>query len=204
MAHVSKKQQVENLLNDIKAYTTKDNVDWVIPLLEWNKEKIQLIVSAEQKKKAVMEAKRQGKTPPSPMPIKRGEIWQAKLGHNVGSEQNKSRPVLIVQNDINNKRSTNVIVAPLSKVENRNNTSTQMTQEELEKIKLKIRPTEVFLEKDCVAKNEKPLDLPSILLCQNVRDLSKERLEHRITFIDDTELWEKINKALLFTLGIGI
>ena len=44
----------------------------------------------------------------------RGEIYYADLGMGVGSEQEGCRPVVIVQNDLGNKHSPTVIVAPLS------------------------------------------------------------------------------------------
>ena len=46
--------------------------------------------------------------------IKRGDIYYADLGDVFGSEQAGVRPVLIVQNDIGNKYSPTVIVAPLT------------------------------------------------------------------------------------------
>lgn len=43
----------------------------------------------------------------------RGEMYYADLGHGVGSEQEGHRPVVIVQNDIENKHSPTVIVAAI-------------------------------------------------------------------------------------------
>lgn len=47
--------------------------------------------------------------------FKRGQVYIADLGDNtVGSEQYGERPVLIIQNNIGNKHSPNIIVLPLT------------------------------------------------------------------------------------------
>ena len=46
--------------------------------------------------------------------IRKGDVFYADLGENVGSEQNGIRPVLIIQNDIGNRFSPTVIVSPLT------------------------------------------------------------------------------------------
>ncbi|MCY6959219.1 type II toxin-antitoxin system PemK/MazF family toxin [Clostridium brassicae] len=45
---------------------------------------------------------------------RRGEIWTCELGQNVGSEENKVRPVIIIQNNTGNKKAPTTIVAPIS------------------------------------------------------------------------------------------
>ena len=45
---------------------------------------------------------------------KRGEIWWVDLQPTVGSETDKKRPCLILQNDIGNQNGATTIVAPLS------------------------------------------------------------------------------------------
>ena len=44
--------------------------------------------------------------------IKRGDIYYAELNPVIGSEQGGTRPVLIISNDIGNKHSPTVIIAP--------------------------------------------------------------------------------------------
>lgn len=46
--------------------------------------------------------------------IKRGDIYYAELNPVIGSEQGGKRPVLIISNDIGNKHSPTVIVAPIT------------------------------------------------------------------------------------------
>lgn len=198
----TKKEQFEDLLDEIKNKTNRNNVDLVIPLMTWVSKKIDLIVAADNFKKSVRLAKQQGKPKPRPLLVSRGEIWQCELGQNVGSEQNESRPVLIIQNDVNNKLSPNTIIAPLTSLENRSNNNQPLTQKEIEEIRSNLRATEVLLLPTDVKKGEKKtIAKPSILMCQNIREINKERLEFRITQIDET-LWEKIDKAIKSSLGL--
>ena len=46
--------------------------------------------------------------------IKRGDIYYAELNPVIGSEQGGTRPVLIISNDIGNKHSPTVIIAPIT------------------------------------------------------------------------------------------
>lgn len=46
--------------------------------------------------------------------IKRGDIYYAELNPVIGSEQGGTRPVLIISNDVGNKHSPTVIVAPIT------------------------------------------------------------------------------------------
>ncbi len=45
---------------------------------------------------------------------RRGEIWTCQLGKNIGSEENKVRPVIIIQNNTGNEKSATTIVVPIS------------------------------------------------------------------------------------------
>ena len=48
--------------------------------------------------------------------IKRGSVFIADLNPTVGSEQYGRRPVVILSNDLNNKYSPTILVAPLTKI----------------------------------------------------------------------------------------
>lgn len=53
------------------------------------------------------------------MNIKKGDIWLANLDPTIGSEIKKTRPVLVVSNNINNKVNNVITVLPItSNVEN--------------------------------------------------------------------------------------
>ena len=48
--------------------------------------------------------------------ITKGDMFYADLGTNVGSEQNGTRPVVIIQNDVGNKYAQTAIIVPLTKI----------------------------------------------------------------------------------------
>ena len=111
--------------------------------------------------------------------VKRGEIYYADLSPAVGSEQGGVRPVLIVQNDIGNKYSPTVIVAAIT---------TQINKAKLP-THIEVQAPEYGLVKD------------SVILLEQIRTLDKRRLQQRLGQIDD-QLMEKINQALLISLGL--
>ena len=49
--------------------------------------------------------------------IKKGDLYYAKLDPIVGSEQNGTRPVVVIQNNYANKYSPVVIIAPITSKE---------------------------------------------------------------------------------------
>lgn len=99
--------------------------------------------------------------------INKGDIYYASLDPIVGSEQNGTRPVVIIQNDIGNKYSPTVLVAPLtSKVKSKHNL-----------------PTHVLVKSEHIKHN-------SIVLLEQIRVLDKSRL---ISYVD-TLTKEKIKK----------
>jgi len=48
------------------------------------------------------------------MTIRRGEIYLVQLDPTIGGEINKTRPALIIQNDVGNQYSPLTIVAPIT------------------------------------------------------------------------------------------
>lgn len=46
--------------------------------------------------------------------VKRGQVYRCNFGCGIGSEMQKDRPAIIIQNDIGNNRSGNTIVAPIT------------------------------------------------------------------------------------------
>ena len=99
--------------------------------------------------------------------INKGDIYYASLDPIVGSEQNGTRPVVIIQNDIGNKYSPTVLVAPLtSKVKSKHHL-----------------PTHVLVKSERIKYN-------SIVLLEQIRVLDKSRL---ISYVD-TLTKEEIKK----------
>lgn len=99
--------------------------------------------------------------------INKGDIYYASLDPIVGSEQNGTRPVVIIQNDIGNKYSPTVLVAPL--------TSRVKSKPHL--------PTHVLVKSEHIKHN-------SIVLLEQIRVLDKSRL---ISYVD-TLIKEEIKK----------
>ncbi len=111
--------------------------------------------------------------------IKRGEIWLVNLDPTVGYEIKKSRPSIIIQNDVGNEYSPITIIAPV-------------TSKNLEN----IYPIEVLL----LRKNS-GLEKNSKILLNQIRAIDKKRLIKRIGKIDNETL-SKLDEALKISLGL--
>lgn len=109
----------------------------------------------------------------------RGDMYYADLGQGVGSEQEGYRPVLIIQNNVGNRHSPTVIVAAISSKVN---------------AKAKL-PTHYFLKAgNC-------LNLPSIILLEQLRTIDKKRLEEYIGRLEEKHI-RRINHALAISVGL--
>ena len=64
--------------------------------------------------------------------VKRGDIWRVSLDPTLGHEIKKSRPAVIIQNDVGNEYSPITIIAPI-------------TSQGIER----IYPIDVFLRRGC-------------------------------------------------------
>ena len=84
----------------------------------------------------------------------RGDMYYADLGRGVGSEQEGYRPVVIIQNNLGNKHSPTVIIAAISSRVG---------------VKPKL-PTHYYINA------EDGLELPSIILLEQIRTVDKRRL----------------------------
>jgi len=110
---------------------------------------------------------------------KRGEIYLVSLDPTVGSEISKTRPALVISNDINNQFAETVTVIPITSG--------------LEK----VYPFETLL-----SSGEGGLTKKSKAKCNQVRTISKIRLVRFIGQLDISRLNE-IEKALLIHLGMN-
>lgn len=99
--------------------------------------------------------------------ILQGDIYICNLKSNIGSEQDGNRPCLVIQINILNRTSNNVIVVPITS-----------------KVKKKL-PTHIELYK-------KDYDFlyydTNTVLCENIRSISKERLGKYIGNISKEDL----------------
>ena len=113
--------------------------------------------------------------------IKKGDIYYATLNPIVGSEQSGTRPVVVVQNNLANKYSPVVLIAPITSKVN-------------SKPRLK---THVYL-----SKNEK-ITHDSIILLEQIRVLDKTRLGSFLCSLDNCKIQE-IDKSLIYAFGIDV
>ena len=111
----------------------------------------------------------------------RWNIFLANLDPVIGSEQGKTRPVLVISEDQINRILPVVNVLPLTS----------------RKAGRKIYPNEVLIPKGVGG-----LTKESIVLCYQIRTLDKKRLIKKLGTIDSVELQESIFEALFFQLGI--
>jgi mRNA interferase MazF len=115
------------------------------------------------------------------MKIKQWAIHRANLDPVIGSEQGKSRPVLVIsENDINDLLNTVNVLAISSQKPGRN-----------------VYPNEAF-----IPANNFGLEKDSIILCHQIRTLDKQRLSRLYGEIKDVEKQSEIFQALFFQLGL--
>lgn len=110
---------------------------------------------------------------------KRGEIYLVNFDPTIGAEIKKTRPALILQNNIGNKYSPVTIVAAITSA-----------------IDNKQYPTEVFIQS-----SESGIKIDSLILLNQIRTIDKKRLIKRIGKVDQGTL-RKVNQALQISLGL--
>jgi mRNA interferase MazF len=115
----------------------------------------------------------------SQVEVKRGYIFFADLSPVVGSEQGGVRPVLIIQNDVGNRYSPTVIVAAITS--------------QIDKAKL---PTHIE-----VSAAEYNLDRNSVILLEQIRTIDKQRLQKKVTELDD-KIMQRVDESLRISLGL--
>jgi mRNA interferase MazF len=111
--------------------------------------------------------------------LKRGDIYLVNFNPTVGSEIKKTRPALILQNDIANRYSSITIVAAI----------TSQFEEPL-------YPTEVLVKKE-----EAGLLQDSVALLNQIRSVDRKRIVDRLGTVDKKTM-EKVDRALEISLGI--
>lgn len=115
------------------------------------------------------------------MEVKRYDIVQADLSGTVGSEQGGIRPVLIIQNDIGNMRSQTTIVMPLSTKIYKN----------------PYQPTHTLIKKSA----DTGLKMDSILLGEQIRVISNQRIKKRIGTVTDEHERNEIRRVYAANFG---
>jgi len=110
---------------------------------------------------------------------KRGEIYLVNFDPTVGSEIQKTRPALILQNDISNQHSPITIVAALTS-----------------QFDVELYPTEVLINPP-----EGGLSYASVVLLNQIRSIDRKRLVKRLGIISE-ELMNSVNNAIQISLGL--
>ena len=110
--------------------------------------------------------------------VKRGDMYYADLCPVIGSEQNGFRPVLIIQNDTGNRHSPTVVIAAITG-----------------KPKKATMPTHYLLPA------ENGLEMPSVVLLEQVRTIDKLRLGDYIGQLDENTM-QGIDRAIAVSMGL--
>jgi mRNA interferase MazF len=110
---------------------------------------------------------------------KRGEVYLVTFDPTMGAEIQKTRPALVVQNDIANRHSPITIVAAI----------TSQFDEPL-------YPTEVLIQPP-----EGGVTIPSVVLLNQIRSIDKRRLVRRLGILTPATM-EWVDRAILVSLGL--
>ena len=110
---------------------------------------------------------------------KRGEVYVVNFDPTIGAEIKKTRPALIVQNNISNKHSPITIVAAITS-----------------KFDAELYPTEVL-----VTGHEGGLTSDSVVLLNQIRSIDRQRLVKRLGMLRPETL-SKVDDALKISLGL--
>ena len=110
----------------------------------------------------------------------RGDVYVVNFDPTLGSEIKKTRPAVILQNDIGNRHSPVTIVAAIS---------SQFGTE--------LYPTEVFIEPP-----EGGLEKRGVVLLNQVRTIDKKRLAKKLGTLS-RETMKRVDQALEISLGLA-
>lgn len=110
--------------------------------------------------------------------VKRGEMYFADLDPAAGSEQGGVRPVLVIQNDVGNYFSPTVVVAAISGQPKKTG-----------------QPTHYLLPA------ENGLEVPSIVMLEQVRTMDKTRLGEYIGRLDNKTM-KGIDRCIAVSMGL--
>ena len=112
---------------------------------------------------------------------RRGEIWFVEFDSGRGHEIKKTRPVVIIQNDIGNRHSPVTIVAAVTS---------------------KLSPTPYPVEVVATPGKGNGLTLPSAINLGQIRSVDRARLMKRLGALDAATMG-RVDEALNISLGLG-
>lgn len=111
--------------------------------------------------------------------IKRGDLYYANLDDVIGSEQGGIRPILVIQNNVGNKYSPTIVIAPIT-------TKTGKPQ----------LPTHIKID---YYANILPKD--SVVLLEQIRTVDKQRLGNYLGHVDG-RIMRMVDDGIKISLGI--
>lgn len=117
--------------------------------------------------------------PNGTLTYKRGEIWWVDLKPAVGSETNKERPCLILQNDVGNQNGVTTIVAPL------------LPGTKTYPFVVNVTPTP-----------QNGLDIVRHINLSQMRSVDFQRIKNKQGVLEDS-YWKEIEKAVCIELGFS-
>lgn len=109
----------------------------------------------------------------------RGDVYVVRLDPTEGVETAKTRPAVVIQNDVGNRFSNLTIVAPITS-----------------KYDAELYPTEVFVEAP-----EGGLTTDSVVLLNQIRAVDKRRLGRRLGALRPSTM-TLVNEAIALSLGL--
>jgi len=112
-------------------------------------------------------------------PLRRGEVYLVSFDPTLGAEIRKTRPALILQNDVANRFSPITIVAAITS-----------------QVEPDLYPTEVLLKAA-----EGGLKVDSVALLNQIRSIDRQRLIRRLGRLS-RETMLKVDRALVLSLGL--
>jgi len=120
-------------------------------------------------------ARRPGVAPPH-----RGEVYLVSFDPTIGAEIRKTRPALVIQNDMANRWSPVTIVAAIS----------SRSEERVYQTKVPLDPP------------EGKLDNPSVVLLNQIRTVDRRRLVRRLGRLRP-ESMRRVDRAIRISLGLA-
>ena len=118
--------------------------------------------------------------PNGTLTYRRGEIWWVDLKPVIGSETDKERPCLILQNDVGNQNGTTTIVAPI------------LSGMKTYPFVVNVAPT-----------SQNGLDRDRHINLSQMRAVDTRRIKSKQGVLEDS-YWEEIEKAVCVELGFSL
>ncbi|HTS27062.1 MAG TPA: type II toxin-antitoxin system PemK/MazF family toxin [Bryobacteraceae bacterium] len=114
------------------------------------------------------------------IPLLRGDVYLCSLDPTIGHEMKKTRPALVIQNDVGNRYSSVTIVAAI--------TST-------------LSPVPYPVEVVVDASTTNGLGVRSSIRLDQIRSVDRQRLIRRLGVLDSTTM-AKVDEAIKISLGL--